>query len=487
MDYRSAILGFALIFLEALLGYYIIRSNKPAILLPFVLLLGLILRIVTSLDLELHQWDECYHALVAKNLTKNWSLPILYPQAILPYDYKDWSSNYIWLHKPPLTLWAIALAIKTFGCSAFAVRIPSIIFSTISIYLVYNICAKITKKEYAIFAAYLFCINGFLIDLCSGRTATDHVDTLFLFLVTSGLQLSLQDGITNNKSYYLSILIGVITGLAVLTKWLTGMFIIFMYGAILILYKKQTRILQKTGLSIIIALIIFLPWNIFTYINFRQEFIQEQLYNISHVSKALEGHDKPFWYFIDVARINWNELIYFHFIIFIYATVKRKEIGNIIFLLWLIIPYILFSMVTTKMPAYVVICAPAIFYIISYSLFQIKNNYIKNIFIIISITLGIRYSIERIKPFKRFEAQRGHTIITNLDINKHKNAIVFGCNDNIQTMFYYDIISYPRYPSIEELNIIKKTKTQIIAIASPELPEYMRNDSTILKINKNFR
>ena len=469
--------------MQALLGYFIVKYKHPAMLLISLLIMGLALRIIPSLDIHLHQWDECYHALVAKNISKNGIIPTLYPSTILPYDYTDWSSNYIWLHKPPFTLWLIAGSLKIFGYFAFSVRIPSILFSTITIYLVYRIGILISHKQFALFAAYLFCINGFLIDLCSGRTATDHVDTLFLFLVTFGIFLSLQDGLRNYKSYYLPVLIGIITGFAILTKWIVGIFIILIYGIVLIFYNKQTQIkkFKKLVLATACSLIISIPWNIFAYLTYPKEYLYEQLYNLAHISKSLEGHNKPYWYFIDQARINWNELIYLYVIYFVYLIYKKRNIDNIFILLWIAVPYLLFSLASTKMPAYVAICAPAIFLLISWSIFCTEYFRFKNFLIAITIGLGIRYSIERVKPFERFHQQKVIPEFAYSIYNIDRPIVLFGVEDHIQAMFFNDVIAYPRYPSKEEFEAIKGKNIQILGMDSPELPDYMRNDSSVVK------
>src|SRR3954469_18267269 len=64
-----------------------------------IVLGGLILRVFVASDLFLHEWDERYHALVAKNLMSNLLLPRLYASPLLNYDCREWASNYIWLHK----------------------------------------------------------------------------------------------------------------------------------------------------------------------------------------------------------------------------------------------------------------------------------------------------------------------------------------------------------------------------------------------------
>src|SRR6476661_2530795 len=72
------------------------RYNTAAVLLVFA---GFCLRFFMASDMFLHEWDERYHALVAKNLLDNWLEPRLYREALLPYNYREWSANFVWLHK----------------------------------------------------------------------------------------------------------------------------------------------------------------------------------------------------------------------------------------------------------------------------------------------------------------------------------------------------------------------------------------------------
>ena len=53
------------------LAYKNYRKEKYQLCLFLIMLSGLILRVFTSLDFYLHEWDERYHALVAKNLIGN--------------------------------------------------------------------------------------------------------------------------------------------------------------------------------------------------------------------------------------------------------------------------------------------------------------------------------------------------------------------------------------------------------------------------------
>lgn len=61
-----------------------------------------------TIDPFLHDWDERFHAIVAKNMITYPFKPMLFVNPVLPYDYRAWCCNHIWVHKQPLFLWQMA-------------------------------------------------------------------------------------------------------------------------------------------------------------------------------------------------------------------------------------------------------------------------------------------------------------------------------------------------------------------------------------------
>ena len=134
-----------------LAGYYfswrfMARDNyRWAILL--LVLCGLALRFYTSCDFYIHEWDEKLHALVAKNMMDHPLRPTLYENPVLPYDYRDWASNHVWVHKPPLPLWTMSASMFVFGVNEIALRLPTLILSTLGIWLIFSIGAYFFNKK----------------------------------------------------------------------------------------------------------------------------------------------------------------------------------------------------------------------------------------------------------------------------------------------------------------------------------------------------
>ncbi len=87
----------------SLYTFFYLKKTKTSLWL--IILSAFLLRLLLSaLDPFLHNWDERFHVLVAKNMMQFPFKPMLNKNPILPYNYTDWSSNNIWLHKQPLFL-----------------------------------------------------------------------------------------------------------------------------------------------------------------------------------------------------------------------------------------------------------------------------------------------------------------------------------------------------------------------------------------------
>jgi len=144
-------------------------------------------------DRFLHTWDERFHALVAKNMIEHPLRPVLYADPVLPYDFRHWTANHVWLHKPPFALWLMALSMATFGVNEIALRLPNLLHSTLAVALTFAIGRRVVGERAALLAAALQATNGYLLELAGGRTASDHVESLVVTLVTAGAFLSVED------------------------------------------------------------------------------------------------------------------------------------------------------------------------------------------------------------------------------------------------------------------------------------------------------
>lgn len=100
-----------LIITLSVFAFYFKKNINFSLIL--LILGGISLRLfAVYLDPFLNIWDERFHALVAKNMIDNPLEPMLFKNPVLPYNYENWTSNHIWLHKQPLFLWQISFFLK---------------------------------------------------------------------------------------------------------------------------------------------------------------------------------------------------------------------------------------------------------------------------------------------------------------------------------------------------------------------------------------
>src|ERR1700676_3448114 len=141
----------------------------PPWLVLGLILLGTFLLKLRHLDhTGLTRWDEVFHAVVAQNVLKHPLKPTLVDVPYLPYDMTKWGENHVWLHKPILPFWQIALSFALLGVNTFALRLPSAILSTAAAWLTYLIGKELLDRRAALIAAALQAINPFLLTLVQG-------------------------------------------------------------------------------------------------------------------------------------------------------------------------------------------------------------------------------------------------------------------------------------------------------------------------------
>lgn len=448
------------------------RKDNYRLAILLLILGGLLLRIYTSLDFFLHPWDERYHALVAKHLIQHPFTPTLYDIPILPYDYKSWTANHIWLHKPPLPLWIMSFSMWLFGINEVALRIPSIILSTIGIWLTFAIGRYFFNNQTGYLAAFFYSINGLIIELTGGRVATDHIDIFFLFFIELAIYFSTLYA-QRVKSIYNAIT-GLCLGAAILSKWLPAMIVLPIWLLVVMDLNqvKSKYIISQFLLVIITCLATFLPWQFYIHNQFPLEATWEADFNFRHITESLDGHKEHYLFYFDKLITNYGELIFFAIAWFLFQTYKNLQNFKMLAICtWLFIPLIFFSLVNTKMQAYILFVSPAIFIIASEFWLMLmnfrinsKHKWILNLILVLLILLPIRYTIERTRLFKKTERNMEWVDeLKNYNKMNIRNGIIFNYEKPIEAMFYTDLIAYPNIPDKNTIiELIQKGHTILI-------------------------
>lgn len=441
-----------LMVLIPVLSFRLFQQQKVNASLFSILILGVALRFFVASDPGLHDWDERYHALVAKNMIEEPFKPTLYKNPVLPYDYKNWTENHVWLHKQPMTLWLMAGSIGVFGVNEFAVRFPSILITTLGILMVFSLGKILWNEKIGLIAAFLYAIHGLMLEQIGGRTTTDHIDITFLFFIQLGVYLAVL--FFERGKFWLNILCGLAVGLALLTKWLPALIVLpiwLVYGWRNFQGSKWLLVGHFVMLLSCLS-IVALPWQLYIHHYFPLEARWESEYNFRHLFDPIEGHGKSWYYYINLIRELFGELIYLPLIWLIWNWFKNVYNPKVLMLLvWIFVPLLVFSLAATKMQGYILFSAPAFFLVIALFVDYVHRNietstYSKWMYVpvFLLIALPIRYSIERTKPF----SSREQNFTWMLEIRKlnalpnQEKTIIFNSERYVELMFYTNMIAY---------------------------------------------
>jgi 4-amino-4-deoxy-L-arabinose transferase-like glycosyltransferase len=459
------------------LGYYytykLFRQKKYNLAVALLVILGFVFRLYLSTDLFLHEWDERFHALVAKNMMQNPFKPMLYANPILPYDYQSWTNSHIWLHKQPIPLWTMALSFKMFGVNEISLRIPSILLSSIGILLMYKVGEYYYNKSVGFISAFFFSIHGLIIELSAGKVATDHIDVFFLFFVLLSVYFGIK--LVQTKKHLFTVLFGISVGLGILSKWLPAL-IVFPVITLLMLHSKNfsfKEIILHNLIALTVSIIVFMPWQIYIHTTFPLEAKFESDFNFKHITEALENHSGGVFYHFDKLRILYGEIVYLPILWFLIKYIKNYvDFKKLSLLIWFLVPFLFFSFVKTKMQAYTLFASPSIFIICSLFVVYlqhiktvVKYKWIFNLAIIALVFLPIRYSFERIKPLetKPRTIAWAEEIKALKKLKGDKDLVIFNIDRPIDAMFYIDnCVAYSYIPEEYEINRIKAAGYDVI-------------------------
>ena len=461
------------------------------------------------LDPFLNLWDERFHALVAKNLMHHPLMPTLYDDPVVSMDYDRWDRYHIWLHKQPLFLWQIALSFKLFGISEFTLRLPNVVLGTILVIITYRSGKLLVNKQVGYVSGLFMISTIYFLELIAGRQELEHNDFAFLAYISLSIWSFIEYYYTKKKIWIY--LIGLFSGMAILCKWLVGLLVYFGWFVLRISQKKVKLVENKDILiSLFITLLIALPWQVLTLLWYPAEAMSAYKFNSIHFSTPLEGHGGDFWYHFDMFNTIYGKVASFlvipAFILF-YNKGKDKKLINSL-LSMVVIVYLFFSLASTKMPSFTVIVSMIIFiafaslfdYII-HSISQfIRNVNIKPVVFSLSliIVVLIKFDIEFLqekhtlwKEDNQYTRMLSHNKEIFNSLHLSSTSVLFNVKGRhyIEAMFYTGLPAYNFVPSYEQYLDIKSKKRDIVVFDPNhiEIPDYLKNDSTIIFIDKEIQ
>lgn len=504
-------LGLLLTSLPVLVSLWLyVRTPYKREALTWLLAGALLMRLwMILLDPYLQDWDERFHALVARNMMSEPFRPMLFVHPVFPYAIDQWWNSHIWVHKQPLFLWQMALSMKIFGLGTFALRLPSAILGTILVKMIHDIGRKWSRNEdVAYLSALLATTSWYTLEMIAGRNSLEHNDLAMTFYVTAGIWSWLK-WIDSGKKVKWALLTGLFVGCAILVKWLTALLVFGGWSLYILSDENQRKSMaawRDVAIALIASVAVFLPWQLYIMKAFPLEAAASYAYNRIHIFKDL-GHEGPWYYHITFLAWAYHPVILAILAAGIVALPWRDKNQRRLTLAMsgmIVVLYGFFSFVATKMPGFVHPASGLLLILAAMGAMAGLDRLQRlpawraawsmpvrlGVFLLLgwfSLTPG------RIIAHRDISNESRNRKIDNTEIYKKMspdithNYVVINCreHENIELMFWQGGTANAFFPGQPMLDSLKREGYRFAAFDYEDrqkLPEYMMQDPEIIKL-----
>lgn len=354
-------------------------------------------------EFPLRDWDEGIVATVAREIYRanlgdyTW----LYPQNIDDSPY--WN-------KPPLIHGLIALNYKLFGVSELTTRCIPAIISALCVPLLYLIGREIfITQKVALFSAIVYLtlipvVRHNRLAMLDGAITFEFCLVIWCLLRLRTYFLNKSNNLMYRRLYLF--IIGISLGLLCLTKGIAIAFLLFLITLLFIISEIKTFLPLFSWQTIFLIFLGISPamvWYSLQYIHYGQEFINYNLgtQTFNRVINTVENNSQPVWYYV-------LELIEYSlpWLIFLPGGIKLafKQWDKTwvkLALIWFSGYLLAISLMTTKLPWYIMPIYPAFALLVGANLNQIvelqkRRKFKKNIYQLSLLLLSIIFCLATI-------------------------------------------------------------------------------------------
>jgi 4-amino-4-deoxy-L-arabinose transferase len=460
----------------------------------------------------LHAWDEQFHALVAKNAMNDPFHPKLYPENPLGVEAAHWTSANTWLHKQPLFTWMMALSMKCFGVNLFALRFPSILLFSLMPLALYRIVKLNHSRLGGMLSALLLIHSAYILGLVSGKIGTDHNDIVFSAFVLFSFWALAEWHYSKRKKWLF--FVGAFVAGAVLIKWLVGLVVFFGWGCIMLykfLFTKSLPNKKRSSLGAFLtalatSIVLFIPWQVYTFWRFPVLAKMEMHYNSRHIWEVLEHHTGNAWFHLEqVEKLYFHStdfLVYFGICLLLFLRSMGSSAYKWMVVLSISIVYLFFTLVQTKMPSFTVPVMPLVLSVMGIGMAELisfmKKRYIRWAMIVILPLLLINILLKPQKTLNEygFKSDSSEGILharLNWQANQMqrsngaKKRVVFSTEwedfSHISWMFFTNDLAFPGLPTKYKVTHLEKKGWKIAVLTGKRgIPLWLKNNPRIEKI-----
>ncbi|MEM7105367.1 MAG: glycosyltransferase family 39 protein [Bacteroidota bacterium] len=296
----------------------------------------------------------------------------------------DWvNPDFFWSEKhwkPPFHFWTIAISYKIFGVNEFATRLPSVIFSLLTLLAIVFLGGRGFGRPKAMMAAMILG-STLLFPSLAKMAVTDM--TLLFFETVAALSLFL---FIKTPNWKIGALFWTAVSLGLLVK---GPPILIMAGGtwfFLLLFKstRTNAVRLHPWFFLPLALLPLFAWGYFSWQKDGGETVQFMIdwYILKRAGGSVLGQTGPPGYHLGVMILAFLPVIAFFPAALkdLWVHIRKKETEALFLGGWLLCGWIFYEIMPSKLPAYAVGAYPAIAILIAYQvegLLSGKSPYLK--------------------------------------------------------------------------------------------------------------
>ncbi len=255
------------------------------------------------------------------------------------------------LHKPPMTQWISSLGVLLFGMNEFGIRFFHAVLSILTAIVTALFAKEFFDWRTSFLAGLVFLTSAQIFS--NARMSTPEIP--FTFFVTLSLYLWFLG--YSRKRDILILLAFLISSLGMLTKWLPGLLIPMAVGGLYLVFRNPKEIFRRVYLAgILIALVPFGIWFLYMVINYGSEFLSTFYYE--NFKRVYGIQSDPVYLHLITIPATFFPYSFIVYIGTLWAFLgRRREL--LLFTIWFLVILIVFSLVTMKLPTYMMPAFPA--------------------------------------------------------------------------------------------------------------------------------
>jgi len=360
----------------------IISKNRTFLYLLLIVIVGFILRTVAASHLA-PSADEAVYGTHAINFINSGAV-----------------SNQ---NQSPVWFFLADLFYKIFGITLLTARLTSIIFSVLTILLVFLLAKELFNHKIALISASLFAISAFSI-----RYMVMEMDPTFTFFFFLSAYLFIIGLLRKNK---ISILSAVFLGVAILAKALSAILIVSFFLIYLVYYVKNKdkgnillgwNNIRRVFISMFVVVVLLIPIIAYNILLYKEKGLTDVMFaRFFNVSKefyaSISPTIQPFSFSSALSHIygpldtiiNYDSLIVILSVIGLILTLIKNRF-QLLILLFLLIPVYIFIGGTSLLANHFVVFLPVIIILSSIPIYFVQEKFKKKhiaILLIIFIAL----------------------------------------------------------------------------------------------------